>query len=305
MNSNPLVRPPSSAEIVVVGSCNADLLISGGDIPLPGQTVRAERLERAVGGKGLNQAVAAARAGGTVRMLAAIGADADGDHVIEVLENAGVDSALVRRGEVNTGTAVVTVGRDSDNAISVVGGANATFTHLTLDECAVVRAAAAVVLQLELPLPLVTSAAALARESGALVVLTPAPVAPLPRELLKSVNVLLANRHEALLISGAHDLDGALEVLILSVPTVIVTDGSRGCRWATAGGERGHLAAPAVRAVDTTGAGDTFAGYLVAGLVQGRGLAESARRAIDAASLSVQRAGGSPSIPLSEEVNAK
>ncbi|MET0885047.1 MAG: ribokinase [Mycetocola sp.] len=305
MNSNPLVRPSSSAEIVVVGSCNVDLVISGGDIPLPGQPVRAKRVERASGGKGLNQAVAAGRAGAKVRMLAVIGADADGDHVIEVLEGAGVDSGLVRRGEVSTGIAVVTVGRDADNAISVVGGANATFTHLTLHECAVIRAAAAVVLQLELPLPLVTSAAALARESGALVVLTPAPVAPLPHELLKSVNVLLANRGEALLISGANDLDSALEALVLAVPTVIVTDGSRGCRWATAEGERGRLAAPAVQAVDTTGAGDTFAGYLVAGLVQGRGLAESVRWATDAASLSVQRAGGSPSIPLSEEMDAK
>jgi ribokinase len=236
-------------------------------------------------------------------MLASLGVDADGDSLLAVLESSGVDATLVRRTSAHSGMAVVTVGRDSDNAISIIAGANDRFTRLTAKEAAALSTASCVLLQLEMPMPLVVAAAALGRLGGALIILTPAPVVPLADDLLKSVDILVANRHEALLIAGADNLEDALESLVLSVPIAVITDGSRGCRWATVDGERGSMRAPTVDAIDTTGAGDTFAGYLAVGLSQGGDLKASITRATTAASIAVQRPGGSPAIPTAREVD--
>ena len=158
--------------------------------------------------------------------------------------------------------------------------------------------------QLEVPLPVVIEAAHVARAAGRIVVVNAAPSRPLPDELVEAVDVLVVNEHEAREIAGTADLDAAVDALLMRVPTVVVTLGAAGARIAERTGQGRSLPAPAVRAVDTTGAGDTFCGVLAAGLASGMSMTAAAERAIAAASLSVQRLGAIPSIPRADEIAA-
>lgn len=291
--------------VVVVGSANLDLIASVPAIPAPGETVLATGRDSRAGGKGLNQAVAAARAGARTLLVGAVGDDQAAELLLSEAGRAGVDTSLVRRASGPSGTAWIMVRPDGENAIVVDSGANAGVIALTDDERAVVSSAAVVVAQLETQLSAVTEAAAVVSESGARFVLNAAPVTDLEPALLGSVDVLVVNQHEARQLSGEDDPDRAARSLLAAVRgAVVVTLGADGALLADAGGVR-RAPGVAARVVDTTGAGDTFTGALAAGLAAGADLDAACNRAVVAGALAVERAGAVPSIPTAAEVDAR
>jgi ribokinase len=298
------VESASAGGVVVLGSANADLVLRIGELPGPGETLLATDTARLPGGKGANQAVAAARAGAAATLIGAIGDDADGRMVRDALVAAGVDVRLVRTSSVPTGLAVVLVDGRGQNGIVVAPGANATIAALDEHERDAVRRAAVLLCQLEIPLPVVVEAAQLARAAGRVVVVNAAPSRPLPDVLIEAVDVLIVNEHEAREVAGTADLDRAVDDLLARVPAVVVTLGEAGARIAERTGPYRLLPAPSVHVVDTTGAGDTFCGVLGASLAAGESVTTAAERAIAAASLSVQRVGAIPSIPRADEIAA-
>lgn len=324
--------------VVVVGSANLDTVYRLGAIPAPGETVLALESDAVPGGKGNNQAVAAARAGASVSFVVALGSDAAGDALAAAAEDARIDLHARRVAE-PTGTAVIMVDRRGENAIVVDSGANRTLTTLNPEEARLVAGADVLLLQLETPMAGVECAAA-AASAATTVILNAAPAgAPTPA-LLDRVDVLIVNEHEAALIAAdlAADQNAAVaggdaageasyRGLAAGLATrgfaVIVTLGSQGALVAVAGEEPVHVPGIPVTAIDTTGAGDTFCGALAAALDAGpsgapgasedaaeragaRGLAELVRAAefaTAAAALSVQRAGAVPSIPTLKEID--
>jgi ribokinase len=285
------------ARIAVLGSANMDLVAYAPVAPRLGETVTGESFRTVPGGKGANQAVAAARAGGAVAMVGAVGEDDFGGRLRAALDEAGVDTARLRTVPGPSGIAQITVDGAGHNAIVVVPGANGTVTSLTPEDEAAIGAAGALLLQLELPLAGVLAGALAARERGVRTVLTPAPARPLPDELLAAVDLLVPNEHEAAALSGEQDPEAAARVLLDAVPEVVVTLGAAGCLYAVRG--RPPLAVPALEAevVDTTAAGDTFVGALAVALGEGRAPADALAWATAAAALSVERAGASSSMP--------
>jgi len=280
--------------VVVVGSANLDLIASLDAIPAPGETVLARDVEQRAGGKGLNQAVAAARAGAATTFVAAVGDDDAAEVLLGAARDAGVDTSLVRRESGASGTAWIMVGRDGENAIVVTSAANAALTALTDAERDAVTEAAVVVAQLETPLSAVTEAAEATRGTF---VLNAAPASELPRELLRRIDVLVVNEGEAAALSG-------VEVLLERVGAVVVTLGAAGALVADEHGRR-EVAGVRADVVDTTGAGDTFTGYLAAGLAAGVGLDDAVARAVVAGAIAVERPGAVPSIPTAAEVDAR
>lgn len=299
----------------VVGSANLDLVYRVERIPSPGETVLAVSSASVPGGKGNNQAVAAARAGASVAFVVALGLDAAGDRLAAEARASGV-RVLERRVDAGTGTgtALITVDTAGENSIVVDSGANARLTQLTPGERDAVAAADVLLLQLETPLETVLDAATTAHAAGALVVLNAAPVRDLSAELLDVVDVLVVNEHEACLLAvDAASPEAAAAALAGEGRAVVLTLGGAGSLVVMPG--RAPLAVPAHRVpvVDTTGAGDTFCGALAAELdrsgprgggVERDALAAAARFASAAAALSVQRPGAVPSIPTLEEIRA-
>lgn len=295
--------------VVVVGSANLDLVYTVERIPRPGETVLATGAATYPGGKGNNQVVAVARSGAEVTFVAAMGTDDASEVLLGVLAEAGV-RALVRRTPEPTGTALITVDEAAENVIVVNSGANAALVGLTDEECTAIREADVLLMQLEIPLPTVVEAAAVAREAGTLVVLNAAPIRPLPAELLNLVDLLVVNEHEAEQLAGGGAADGH-EALAAAVdplaPAAVVTLGADGA-LVVADGETRHLAGHRVEAVDTTGAGDTFCGALVASLDRSGGrldsaaLAAAAEWATGAAAIAVTRPGAVPAIPTRPEI---
>ncbi|MEJ5943924.1 ribokinase [Pseudokineococcus basanitobsidens] len=264
--------------VVVVGSANVDVVLGVDDVPRPGETVLARSRTEHVGGKGLNQAVAAARAGAATTFVGAVGDDAGGRRLRQVLAEEAVDVRCRVVGE-PSGTAFVTVAAGGENAIVVDAGANAGLVDLTDDELDAVRGAGHLLCQLEVPLPTVVAAARAASSAGGVVVLNPSPVQALPPDLLVAVDVLVVNEHEAAELAGGSGRSGAdgsvverarplARRLLEDVPAVVVTLGARGALVAVRGGgpDGVHVPGLEVEAVDTTGAGDVFSGALVAGL---------------------------------------
>ncbi|PPF64959.1 ribokinase [Clavibacter michiganensis] len=292
--------------VVVVGSANVDLVYTVASIPAPGETVLATGGSRHPGGKGANQAIAAARAGAATTFVALLGDDDGGALLRDSLRGAGVvDATRITAGE--TGTALITVDARAENTIVVNSGANALFTSLTDDQAQLIRDAELLVLQLEIPLETVRAAAAVARAAGTRVLLNAAPVRPLPSEVLALVDVLIVNETEAAQLAGddATDLFSRAQALTRSVPSVIITLGSAGSILLHRGdAELTRVEAHEVEAVDTTGAGDTFCGALASALDEGLDLASAARFATAASALSVQRAGAVPSIPHRKEIDS-
>lgn len=292
--------------VVVLGSSNLDLFYTVDRLPAPGETAAATRHDVHLGGKGNNQALAARRAGATVTFITAVGFDTAGDLVIAELAAAGIGDHA-RRLNLPTGTAVVLVDQAGENSIVVNPGANGALTELTTRDREAIGNASILLMQLEIPLGAAAAAGRAAREGGTLVVLNAAPALALPREILGLVDVLVVNEHEALvlgqgLIGAVRSLARAGEALRTVARSVIITRGSRGAMvWTDGTYER--VPAPAVVAVDTTAAGDTFCGYLVAGLVEGMTLLEATRLATSAAAISVTRSGSVSSIPHRFEVD--
>jgi ribokinase len=299
------------ASVVVVGSSNTDMILRVHQVPRPGETLLGGEFSTAPGGKGANQAVAAARAGGRVTFVARLGRDHLGDAALAGFRKEGMAlSHVVRDGRRPSGVALIFVGADGENSIGVAGGAN---QGLSVDDVRRARGAISkarvLLLQLETPLEAVEAAARAGRESGVTVILNPAPACPLSDRLLRQVSMLTPNETEASLLSGlpvtdAASAERAARVLLgRGVETVLITLGAKGALVATADGSQ-LIGGFKVKAVDTTAAGDVFNGALAVRLAEGSGLAESVRFAHAAAALSVTRHGAQPSIPDRKEIDA-
>jgi len=298
----------NSGVIVVVGSLNMDLVVPVARHPKPGETIIGGDLQRFHGGKGANQAVAAARLGGRVRMVGRVGADAYGAELKRGLETEGIATADVAEIEAPTGVALISVSEDGQNAIIVSPGANARLRPEDLNPTQFANAEV-VVLQLETPLETVQRAAELGQEAGARVLLNAAPAQELPNELLVALDVLVVNEFEAAQVAGEEEPESMEEALALArqlarhVSVVVVTLGSRGLVWAGAEGE-GFLPAFEVQAVDTTAAGDAFVGGLAAALAGGEPFAAALKYGSAAGALAATRPGAQPSLPRKGEVSS-
>ncbi|MFF8957096.1 ribokinase [Streptomyces sp. NPDC014894] len=289
--------------VVVLGSTNMDLVTRVAAAPGRGETVTGREFRTVPGGKGANQALAASRAGGDVSMIGAVGSDDFGALLRQTLVASGVDTDLLRTARGPSGTAHIVVDDDGGNAIVVVPGANGTVTCLAPGDEALIATAATLLLQLELPLSAALDGALAARRHGVRTVLTPAPVQPLPAELLAAVDLLAPNEHEASALTGFADPRAAAEALLRRVPEVVITLGRAGCLYAARGAEPLTVPAPEVTAVDTTGAGDTFVGALAVALGEGKPVERALRWATAAAALCVQRPGASTSMPYRQEID--
>jgi ribokinase len=294
------------ADIAVVGSLNLDLVVEVDRVPAAGETVLGGDLARHPGGKGANQAVAAGRLGAAVAMCGRVGDDEAGSVLRASLRGAGVDdTGVLTTPSVPTGTALIAVEASGDNAIVVSPGANARLSADDVAAAPAVRSAAVVLLQLEVPIATVAAAVDLA---AGRVVLNPAPAAPLPAGVLTGVDVLVPNEHELALLTG-HELDvGDLEAVAAAardvpVAVVVVTLGARGA-LVVEGDAAVHVPAPAVRAVDTTAAGDSFCAALAVGLAGGDDIAAAVERAVRVGAATTLRPGAQPSLPTPAEVEA-
>ena len=290
------------ADIVVLGSANMDLVVRQPRLPEPGETMFGSSFATVPGGKGLNQAIAAARVGGEVAFLGAVGGDAFGRELRETLSAAGVNTDAVALVERPTGTAHIAVLDGGENAIVVVPDANGVELPLDDVQKRAVRAARYLVVQFERPLPLVAEAVAFARAHGVTTVVTPAPAMPLPEGFLENVDILVPNAAEACTLAGVDDETDAARALSARVGTVVVTRGARGALVARGGDIVTQVRAHPVTPVDTTGAGDTFTGVLVARLAAGDAEPAALRAASVAAALATTRPGASPSMPTWPEV---
>jgi len=287
-----------------------DLVVRQSRLPRPGETIFGSGFETVPGGKGLNQAVAAARIGGAVDFLGAVGADAYGAELRALMTSEGIGCDGLGSSTSPTGTAHISVVDSGENSIVVVSGANSSVTTLDAAQRATIAAAAFLVMQCELPVPVLVEAIALAREAGVFTVLTPAPVMPLPAGFLASVDLVVPNQIEAAELTGESDPVRAAEALSADKTWAIVTLGAEGCVVAFDGEVLGLAPARPVEAVDTTAAGDTFVGTLVARLATGGGapteesMVDALRWATVASSVSVTRVGATSSMPTRHEVAA-
>ena len=291
-----------TTSLAVFGSCNMDLVAYVGTAPRRGETVLGREFHTAPGGKGANQAVAAARAGTAVRMIGAVGEDEFAGVLRRNLRDNDVDVDGLRAVPGHSGTAHIVVDDRGGNSIVVVQGANATVDGLHADDHQSIAASHGLLLQLEIPLEGVRAAAECARRAGVPVTLTPAPASELPESVLENVDLLLPNEYEAAVLTGEQDSRDALRALLERVPEVVITLGGRGALYGNRGGEVVSVSGYDVSAVDTTAAGDTFAGVLSAARAEGRETREALAQASAAAALSVQRNGASGSMPSRREI---
>jgi ribokinase len=279
-------------DVYVVGSVNVDLVVTAASLPRPGETVAGGTFERHGGGKSANQAVAAARLGARVRMVGAVGDDDLGEEAMAMLRAEGIDVSAVARLEGSpTGVALIVVDEAGENQIAVASGANAELGADAVEAALRGEDGGVVLLGLEVPDAAVIAGVRAARAAGLEVVLNPAPARELPAALLELSPLLTPNRDEARALAGEDDPEAAARALAARTRApVVVTLGAAGA-LVVDGDTVERVPAPRVEAVDTTGAGDAFNGVLAAGLAAGLDLAEAARRAVEAASTSVQAPG--------------
>ena len=298
--------------ISVIGSLNMDLVVRATKMPRAGETLAGSDFHLIPGGKGANQAVAAARAGATTAMVGCLGADAFAPVLLESLTAAGVDTRCVARlAGISTGTATILLEESGENRIIIVAGANgqvseervaAQWEHIAQSDL--------ILLQHEIPLPTVHTVIARAHSAGIPVMLNPAPIYPIPAQILAQVDTLILNEIEASFltdspVSDPHSAGNAAAKLAgLGVQTAIITLGSQGALLFSAAGGEIYQPAFQVTAVDTTAAGDTFVGGYAASLLAGASPAEALRYASSAAALAVTRLGAQTSIPTRVEVEA-
>lgn len=278
-------------DVVVVGSANLDLVATVDRLPGPGETLTGERFAEYPGGKGLNQAVAAARAGARTAFVGAVGRDAAGVALRDVMTNDGIDTSMLAVVDEPTGRALIGVAANGENSIIVVSGANATVAVERLPATSVVLT------QLEVPLPAVAAAMQQGRAIGAITVLNPAPARAIDDTVLQWCDIVVPNEHEVELLGGVAHL------LSLGARAVVVTLGAAGADLHTASGVT-HIDPFAVEPVDTTAAGDSFCGALCARLAAGDELTDALRFAAAAGALCTTSAGAVPSIPRRDRIDA-
>lgn len=300
------------AKVVIVGSLNMDLVTRAPRLPRAGETLAGQSFVTVPGGKGANQAVAAARLGASVAMVGCVGDDAYGEQLRTALLAEGIDCQAVTpvSGE-STGVALIVVDDSSQNAIVIVAGGNGHLTASVVDSFdALLSGAEVIICQLEVPLDTVGHVLKRGHELGKTVILNPAPASgPLPAEWFAWIDYLIPNESEATALTGLRvdstaSADAAASALLKAgVSKVIVTLGEQGALFASASRSE-HFPAPKVQPVDTTAAGDTFVGGFAAALADGKSESDAIRFGQVAAALSVTRSGAQPSIPTFAEVQA-
>ncbi len=299
------------AEVFVVGSINQDFVLKVERRPKPGETVTDAVLSTHNGGKGANQAAAAALLGGSVVLLGRVGDDGFGGPLVRALEEKGVDTALIEEApDSSTGTAFITVTEDGENSITVAPGANRRLTPEDVDAARdAVAGAAVLVAQMEVPRECVARAVEVAGGVGTRAVLNLAPPFNVPRAVLEGLDPLVVNEHEAafLLDEGVEGVEAALaassRLLALGPKSAVVTVGADGAVFA-AGEDAGHVAAPEADVVDTTGAGDAFVGALALRLARGASLEQAVSYAVRAGSAAVTREGAQGALPTPDVLGA-
>jgi ribokinase len=289
--------------IVVLGSINADLVLTVPRLPISGETIRATGLATYPGGKGANQAVAAARMGAEVQLVGRIGDDGAGRMLRDALETDGIDTSSVHIDpDAPTGSALITVADDGSNTIVTVGGANHRVGQRELDAVrAALDGASLLLVQLEIPMDAVIGAVQLAAQAGVAVMLDPAPVTQLPDELWSRLAWITPNEHEASALVGSSGMDAARALRDRGIANAVVTLGDRGCVYAGAEGELA-VDAPKVDAIDTVACGDAFNGALAASVDAGADIPKALYIACAAGALAATRAGAYSSLPLAADV---
>jgi len=295
--------------LVVIGSANTDLVIRLPRLPHPGETVTGGRFEILAGGKGANQAVAAARAGARVTFVANVGCDPFGDAALKGLRRERINTRYVTRSpSIASGAALIMVGQGGENLIAVAPGSNDELLPKHIDAALpAIRAAQCLVVQLEIPLTTVRRAMRLANRHSVPTVLNPAPAQPLPLELLQQATWLTPNESELAKLTGLPTRNksevetAASKLRTCGVKNVLVTCGAAGVCWCSGASTR-WFPAPKVRAIDTVGAGDCFSGAFAAAVAEGKSLEYAIQFAVAAAAISVTRPGAQASMPRGPEI---
>ena len=294
-------------EILVVGSLNADLVVRAPRFPQPGETISGEDLQVIPGGKGANQAAAAARLEASVSLLGRVGKDNFGDFLLDNLRSNHVDTTMIQRDDASTGTAIIVVDSNGQNSIVLSAGANGKVSVLDVENASFSRFNL-LLLQLEIPTPTVLRAAQRARENRLRVILNPAPAQPIPDELIALSDFIIPNETELCLLTNQTVTDiqsakKAAHVLLQSgAQNVIVTLGSKGV-LVVSSTQAVHIDTFTVNVVDTTAAGDAFIGGFATALLENKSLEESARHGCACGALATTKFGAQPSLPTKAEVD--
>lgn len=296
-------------KIVVVGSANTDMVVKAATLPLPGETLLGGTFFMNAGGKGANQAVAAARLGGNVTLIAKVGNDIFGKQTIEGLQKENINTDFVFTDDTApSGIALIMVNEEGENCIVVAPGANANLLQADIETVNAINEAAIILMQLEIPLATIEAVAIMAKATNQQVIINPAPAQPLSDELLNGLFLITPNETEATLLTGVTVTNQATAskaadiFLNKGVQNVIITLGKQGAYFKNRN-EQFKVAAPVVQAKDTTAAGDTFSGALTVALTENMDWQQAIQFAVIAASISVTRLGAQASVPFRNEID--